>query len=279
MAIRLAAVDIDGTLLNSRGILAEETARTICETGERGIFIVPSTGRCWDEYPDSLAALEVVRYAIFSNGARIVDLKTDRTLYSNFIPYEDVLSLLPLLLESGFIYELIYEGSVFIDEAFMAPIYASFREAGEGYLWFFEKIRFVRDLPGEIRNRKMDAEKISIRRVDSEYRKKCTALLREKQLYTVTDFYGKPGALSDVEITVKNCSKGTALSALCDMLEIPAEEILAIGDGHNDISMVEMAGMGIAMGNATAGVKEAAQYITLSNDDLGAALALRKFAK
>ena len=82
----------------------------------------------------------------------------------------------------------------------------------------------------------------------------------------------------NIEINAAGVNKGTALVELGSMLGIRREEIMACGDGDNDIEMVKEAGFGVAMGNAEEEVKAAADYITLSNEEEGAAKAIERFA-
>lgn len=87
------------------------------------------------------------------------------------------------------------------------------------------------------------------------------------------------GSLSyNIEINAAGVNKGTALVALGEMLGIPRESIMACGDGDNDVHLLREVGFGVAMANAQPLVKEAADYITASNDEDGVARAIEKFA-
>jgi len=277
MGIQLAAIDMDGTLLNEKGVLEKETANVLQEASEKGVFVVPCTGRCWDELPQELLDIKGIRYAVLSNGARIVDLKTEKTLYLHTIPFPDVSALLPMMIKTGLSYEVTYEGSSFVDDSFMAETLRVFEAAGKSYVKLLERFRFVKDLPAEVHRRKMEIEKISIRRVDPVNRELVLSFFEEHPGYTVTDFYLNGKEFSDIEINAENANKGVAIAALCEMLEIPLEEVIAIGDGHNDIPLLEAAGFGVAMSNAVEDVKSIADYITLSNRENGVATVLRKF--
>jgi hydroxymethylpyrimidine pyrophosphatase-like HAD family hydrolase len=75
----------------------------------------------------------------------------------------------------------------------------------------------------------------------------------------------------------KKADKGCALQVICDHYGIDRKEVMAMGDSFNDIAMIEWAGVGVAMGNAYDMVKDAADYVTTSNDEDGVAEAIRKF--
>lgn len=75
----------------------------------------------------------------------------------------------------------------------------------------------------------------------------------------------------------KGVSKGKSLYEIADIYSIPYENIIAFGDEMNDKSMIEMAGIGVAMGNAVEGIKEISDFITLTNEEDGIAYYLEKF--
>ena len=82
---------------------------------------------------------------------------------------------------------------------------------------------------------------------------------------------------NNLEINAEEATKGNALLWLADYLGIPREETMAFGDGENDISMLKAAGIGVAMGNASDQIKEAADEVTLTNDQDGVAAAIRNW--
>jgi len=81
----------------------------------------------------------------------------------------------------------------------------------------------------------------------------------------------------NLEVMDKGVSKGSAVKLLCERLGINSDEVMAIGDNENDLSMIKFAGVGVAMGNAEDMVKEQADFITSSNDEDGVALAIEKY--
>ena len=80
-----------------------------------------------------------------------------------------------------------------------------------------------------------------------------------------------------LEVMKKGVSKGDTLAKLGELLDISPQEMMTMGDQENDLSMIELAGLGVAMGNATDQVKEAAQYVSLTNEEDGVAHAIHKF--
>lgn len=274
---QMVFIDMDGTMLGKEGNLSKETDSVLSKVAKSGVFVVPCTGRCWDELPEDILDKDWLRYAVLTNGARIVDLKAQRTLYENPIAYENLAKLMPMILEIGLVYQLVHEGSEFTDDRFLEITMRSFEEAGTGYAELLRKKRFVKDLHSEIHRRKMNAEKVSIRGVDKATQKKIMSFFEDNPGYTITNFFLKKAGSMSIEVNGTNCDKATAAGVLCDMLEIPMEDVIAIGDGDNDVSMIKSAGLGIAMSNACQEAKAAAGYVTLANDEEGVAVALRKF--
>ena len=275
--IQIIAADMDGTLLDETGFITENTKKMIDDLNKSGVFVVPATGRCWDEIPDEMNNMKGIQYAILANGARIVDLKNDKTLYINTLELKNVLPLLTIIIENDLSYDFVSEGSVFIDECFMEDVLHNYKAAGKGFSWMPERYRFVKNLPAEASSRNMKLEKISIRRILPEKMEVLKHFFSEYPELTVTSYVFRPGEPITLEIGPEGCTKGQALKTLCSMLEFDMANAMAIGDGYNDVSMLSVAGFGVAMGNAVEEVKAVADYVTLSNKQEGATLALRKF--
>ncbi len=82
-----------------------------------------------------------------------------------------------------------------------------------------------------------------------------------------------------LEFIPHHCSKGTALTWLCDAAKIELSQIVAFGDAENDLTMIKNAGLGVAMGNATPDLRQIADHVTATNDDDGIALVLEELLK
>ena len=275
--VQVVAVDLDGTLLDEEGYITGKTKGTIEKLSAGGTFFVPATGRCWDEIPDDLLEIKGIQYAILSNGARIVDLKHDRTLFVNLLEQKDYTPLFEIINTIGLTYDLVSEGSVFVDECFMEDVLHYFKATGKAYSWMPEKYRFVKNLPSEVFARSMKVEKFSLRRIPIEKINTLTNFFTDHPEFEVTSYVFHPNDPLTLEISSQNSTKGHALQTLCSMLELDISETMAIGDGYNDISMLSAAGFGVAMGNAVDEAKAAADYVTLTNGEEGVGLALRKF--
>jgi hydroxymethylpyrimidine pyrophosphatase-like HAD family hydrolase len=81
----------------------------------------------------------------------------------------------------------------------------------------------------------------------------------------------------NIEITARTATKGQCLMSLCALLGVDAEDAMALGDGTNDLDMLQKAGVGVAMGNAAPALLEAADFVTLTNNEAGFARAVEKY--
>ena len=86
--IKMVGLDMDGTLLTTEKELTEHTKEVLLKAIDRGVTVLPATGRPLTGIPEEVVKIPGVRYAVASNGARIVDLKEDRVIYEDLVPYE-----------------------------------------------------------------------------------------------------------------------------------------------------------------------------------------------
>jgi len=269
---KLIALDLDGTTLQDGGWLSDVTRKAIHNAVLAGYHVVPTTGRTLSEIPDEILAIPGIRFAIVSNGASIMDLEKDEEIYSNLIPLDSAKILFNLLYAQNVAFQAYSEGVSFCDERFMAEVAGYFGGRDMNYYWLAERIRFVKDLPAYFEKAKRHVEKITVNRLIGEDRK-----IIEQALSEITSVTTTSSDPRNMEINSATANKGSALLELIRGLGILPEHVMSIGDGNNDIEMLSVAGFSVAMGNAEPGVKQAASYVTVSNNDDGVAVAFRKF--
>lgn len=269
--IRLITFDLDETLLNSDKTLSAENRQTLIKAAEAGIEIVPATGRIFFGLPDFIRSLPL-HYAIFANGAEVMDMRTGRCLYQAYLSNARALELMRFLDTQPVVYDCYLDGTAYMTQDFLDSIerYIS----TPIYVKMVSSMRTgVPNLPEYVRKRGLPLQKAQAFLPDRAYKQVLMGLLEEK----FPDLSITSSIPDNIEINLKSANKGAALLALCDHLNLPYEQSMSFGDGLNDISMIKAAGLGVAMANAHPDVLKAADYVTLTNNEAGVAAAIRKF--
>ena len=269
--IRIIALDLDGTLLDSGKNLSETNRAALAAAAEKGVHIVPTTGRFFGGMPESVRALPFVRYAITVNGAQVYDRETDTAIVREELPLGTALAVMRYL--DGF--DVIYD--CYQDN--WGRMTAAMQERAEDYAsdaHYLKMIRELRkpypDLKAHLEEEGHDVQKIMLFARDVAIREKIAEGLRERfpQLAITASTW------NNLELNSANAHKGLALQRFAAHLGLGLENCMAFGDGANDLTMVRMAGMGVAMSNACPEVLAAADHVTLSNDEDGVAAVIRK---
>lgn len=272
MDIKLIALDLDGTILNNDGGVSELTLDAIAKALAAGIIVVPATGRTLSEIPDEIRYLTGIRYAIVSNGASVMDLDKTHEIYANLMSLEVAKQIFEVLYEENLAFEAYSEGVSFGDEQFMHEIVRFFGSLGNHFTSLVERMRFVNNLPAYFEKTGRSVEKIYVHYIEEAQR-----LRLEKAICANPSVISTSSDLLNMEINAATANKGDGLMQLCRGLGIERAQVMAIGDGNNDLQMLAFAGLSVAMGNAVPAAKQWASYVTVSNDDEGVAVAMRKF--
>ncbi|MCC5895566.1 MAG: HAD family phosphatase [Alkalibacterium sp.] len=267
MSIKLVAIDLDGTLLNSDHQVSEENKRAIQKAKEQGVKIVLVTGR---PLKGMLSILEECNLTeegdigLTYNGGLVQWTRTGETLSQITLPKEDVVDVYKLSqdleLPCNFIdLDTVYE-----------PAHP--KDKPSQYAKHMKALPFVpidmTNLPGELPINKIvmcwHQEELDekIKDIPEPYHERYTIMKSRDNL---------------LEVLPKSVDKGKGLIQLSDLLGIGLDEMMAIGDQENDLAMVQTAGTGVAMANATQLVKDAAQVITKSNDEHGVGYAIEQY--
>lgn len=264
---KLIAVDIDGTLINSDYKITKRTKEALIQAQKEGHKLVISSGRSPSGIEGYAYELEMDKYESYisaQNGTIVVDMKTKERVIEHFLEIDLVRDILTYSEDIGMDY-MIYRGD---------QIYSNKKETYK----LAEVIEKNSD--SEVILDKDLAKNIDFRphnilfAQDETTISKPAKLLLDKygdqtsQMYSETYYY---------EIMPKDVSKGHTLLEIAEYLGIDKENIIAFGDQDNDMSMIKMAGVGVAMGNAIDSLKEAADYVTLTNNEDGIAAYLEKY--
>lgn len=273
MTIKLIATDLDGTFVDDRKQLIAENVQAFKECAEQGIQIVPTTGRTIVGIPEEIRNLPGVRYVITSNGATIADLQSGEIISSCLMNAETVLRIMELARDSedDIMYDAYVDGVGYTKQEFWDNLLHYV--PNPAVLDLVRKTRKpVLDSIEHIRSLGADIEKINLFFVTEDARVRMRSVLAD-----ISEVIVSSSLPNNLEINAAGADKGGALFRLAKLLGIRQEEIMAFGDGENDISMLRMAGFGVAMENAEEHVKAVANHITVTNNEAGVAVALRKF--
>ncbi len=268
MSIKLIALDLDGTLLDSRKRLSPQNKQALEACIARGVYIVPCTGRVAMGIPEEIRCIPGIRYAITVNGATIEDMETGQILESHLLDKEAALEIMELAREYPVMYDVYAAGQGISENRFLNDL--------EPYGLTEEMIAMIRrtrkavpDIREYVRQWPGQVDKVNLFFHDPETRSRLRKLLEARE-----DILVSSSLPMNLEINGAGAAKGNALLALAEHLGLKREETMACGDGDNDISMIKMAGLGVAMENAVPDILEAADWITGSNDESGVAKAI-----
>lgn len=266
MAYEILVLDIDGTLTNSNKEISPKTLEAIISIQERNHTVVLASGR---PTPGITALADKLRlshyggYILSYNGAKIINCKTGETIYQKILPADMIPSLHQAALHYG-VGIITYEGDCIITD--MEIDEYMIKESKINHI----PIKTVNNFPDYI-NFPVNKCLITghgnkLAEIEPEMKKKFGDRIN---IYRSEPFF--------LELMPHNIDKAHSLKELLKHLNLSSEQMISCGDGYNDLSMIEYAGMGVAMANAQEIVKNAANYITLSNDEDGVAHVIEEF--
>ncbi len=264
--IRLAALDMDGTLLHDDKMISAYTFDVLNQLSQRGIILVPATGRQISGLRNNILRLPSIRYAICSNGAHVTDLHAGRPLFEACIPTEEAIYTLEYLARFPVVSYVHTNRKPLRSHQWTMELAKKFPHISFGE-------NNIDNIPGYLRSaRNLRIYKIGIFVLED----KSFRFLRSTPL-PCPSIAAQCTGDGLIEYNSVNAGKGSALSALCHHLSIPVSQTLAIGDNENDTSMLRLAGVSAAMSSAPPEVRSCAQYDSGNNNQDGVAKFLAKF--
>lgn len=268
MTIKLIAIDMDGTLLNPQHAITPAVHAAVSAARAQGIVVVLATGRPLPgitRYLDELDMRQENDYCITYNGALVQKAASGEPVIDITLGYADYRYLQALAVKLGVHLHAIDYHTVYtanrdispwtVHEVYLTGMPLQFCEA--------ENMDPARRYPKIMMIDDPDVLDAAIGHIPDDVRARYT-ILKSAPYY--------------LEMLDKRVNKGAGVRALAEKLGIKPEEVMAIGDQENDIAMIEYAGIGVAMENAIASVKKAAQVVTKSNQEDGVAFAIQHYA-
>ena len=276
MTVRLIAMDIDGTLLDSRGQVSAENVRTIAEAEARGIEIVIVTGRRFDFARPILDALECDYHLILNNGA-LIKSKDGRTLQRHLLSSETARAVLQATPEfrsaAAVVFDRDWERQVIMEQIdWEDPFRGGYFRRNREHLAEVSPLTDCLDGTDPIQVM-FSGQCGPMRRA-----KKMLESLPISNEYTLAITEYESRNFSILDVLARGVTKGAALSEWTRRRGIAREQVMAIGDNWNDREMLEFAGVPVVMGNGVPELKSLGWPVTLSNEQSGVAEAIRTYA-
>ena len=286
---KLVAIDLDGTMLNSYGMVTENTKQVIKNTINKGTEVIIASGRPIDSIKTIAKEIGSENYFIAGNGALIYDIKKDEIIYEKFMNKQKVLEIIKICEENSISYN-IYTEKTIIAKGLKYNVLYYYKENLKKEENKKTNITIVEDVYEYIKN--LENEKFLKITVCDETKSVFNSIIRKLRKINNIDVLDVahmsrkiikegteevPVEYYYTEITNKNVDKWTAIEILIKKLNIKREEVIAIGDNINDKEMIENAKVGIAMGQSTPVITEIADFVTSNNNEDGVAKALEKY--
>lgn len=268
---RLVALDMDGTLLNSAHEISPYTRKIVQRVYEQGKIAAISTGRCLSELWVHFEELPDIKYAICENGACVYDIQEKKIIDPICFPHETVLKILELASRFDVKRQFFRNNQSCMEGKDLETLKKY--NVYDFVNVFVSTADFVDDLEAFYRKELGSIEKFNLYCTGYEEKFKLKAVLEEN----LTGVMLTDSICIGVEVSPEGATKARGLKKLCEYLNVPVEESIAIGDASNDLDILKAAGLSVAMGNATDAVKAVADVITEDCDHDGAAKAIQRY--
>ena len=257
---KLIVSDLDGTLLDSDMTLSKKNCDAIERLSEMGIKFVPSSGRTLYQIPSYIRENPSFRYIIYSNGTAIHDKRLGRDIASNYISQSAANAALDILSEYDVFIVTHSDGYAVADVKTTEGDYAYY-QMNDYYKAIFKKANQADDIRLFTR-KSTTVESIVIFFHSDDELAECYERFKKIDGITITS-----SIVHNLELCSDKAGKGAALATLAGLLEIPKEEIIAIGDNTNDTSMFTEAGLALCVSNGRDDAKALADRVICSNNE------------
>ena len=286
---KLVAIDLDGTLLNSNGIVSEENKKTLQNLINKNIEIVLASGRMIDSTKTIAKEIGCEKYFIAGNGAIVYDIENDKIIYEKFLKKEKVLDVIKICEENSIYYNIYTDKQILATSLKYNVLYYNKENANRE-----EKDRSKINIVSNMYEYVQDLEnekflKITICDEDKLIFNSIIRMIKQIKEIDVLDVEHMSRKVimqgteqvevsySYTEVSAQNVDKWEAIKYILEQKQLCSENVIAIGDNINDKKMIESSGLGIAMKDSTPVVIEVANLVTeKSNNSNGVSDILNK---
>lgn len=271
MSCKLICIDMDGTLLNDEKTINEENLKAIKRASEKGVKIAICTGRLFTSAKYYGQLIGVKAPIIASNGAYIREKDEEKVIYELELGKTNCKQIQDIVRK--------YNLKVYYNTSNSVI-------AANGFPKEYNYAEMNKTLAEEFRIKLIDAMDIDATLMEKGHAiLKCICISEDvvdmkkarEELSKLNKFEIVSSGSNNFELMSKGVSKGKAVQVLAYRYNIMPDEIMCIGDNENDLSMIEYAGIGVAMGNGSELVKNVADFVTDTNNNSGVAKAIDKF--
>lgn len=272
--IKLAATDLDGTLISSNGEISNENFEAMENAMNNGLYVVPTTGRSFYEMPESLREKKTYTHCICSNGAVIFD-RDGKAIWKSTFSKAETMELFSILSEYDTMIEVYTKGTPVTEKSKLTKeSYIHYRVEENYHDVLTATRKGTENLESFLTENDEGAEMFNIFFSDMDERKEAferIGKLNNVELTTSME--------SNMEILQRSVNKGSSLTMLCEKLNVKKEEVMAMGDSRNDLTLLSAAGTALAVANACDDLKQVADEVICSCDESAMAYALSRFVQ
>lgn len=267
--IKCIIFDLDRTTLNSEGKLSPKNFQALSYASQKGIHLVVATGRFLSGIPKDIKSLPYIDYIITSNGAAIYDNRRQHAIWDCHLKSSSVQKITKICSEKSLCLEVVIKGEGYASVNYVEN--PSFYGTSQKAIDYIKKTRIpVEDIYKTALLNKDCIQSANIIFSNLEFKSAVCDYLKK----SLHDVYITSSVPSLIEISSPLAGKHNAMRYLSKLLDIPIDKFAAFGDEDNDAEMLKLAGIGIAVANASEICLSSADWITLSNDCDGVAHAI-----
>ena len=269
MAIKCIAIDLDRTTLNKEGRLSEGNRKALEAVIAAGIHVIVASGRSYAALPKDILSIRGIEYAVTCNGTAMYHLPSGKCLKRFGMSEEAVCKVMQIASAYDVAYEAFIDGVSYAGREYVEdPV--RFGTSPQAVAYVKETRQIKDDIVSFIHENKHHMDSMDMIVGDEAVREKIW-----QEIKSATDeVYITSSVKQLIEISDKRCGKRAGVAFFLRELHLKKEELAAFGDADNDIDMLQYAGVGIAMANASVNCKAVADYVTKNHDEDGLAYGL-----